>query len=266
MKKPKISVLLCAYNPDKKQLQQAVESIVEQSFGDWEMILYDDGSDSAYIESISQIAAMDQRICYIRNSNHHSLAYGLNESMKRAKGEYLARMDADDISHPMRFEKQYTFLEEHDEYMWVGSNISTMDNAGYIWGERHYSAVPSGKEFLDYSPYAHPSVMIRKEALLRYGGYRIEKNPNRAEDYELFMRLHAAGERGFNIQENLLDYRESLEGYKKRTLYYYIQEMLVRFEGFRSLGILKPGTFIYVLKPLAVWLLPNRWIYAIKRG
>ena len=78
------------------------------------------------------------------------------------------------------------------------------------------------------------------------------------------MRLHAAGEQGYNLQENLLNYREYEEAYKKRTLKFQWQEMLVRFEGFYRLKILKPKTFCYVLKPLMVWAMPNKLIYALK--
>ena len=265
MKEPQISVLLCVYNPDKEQLRQAVESIIGQTFTQWEMILYDDGSDSAYKNDIYEMSCLDDRIRYVRNDVHHSLAHGLNEAMKIAKGKYLARMDADDISHPERFEKQFRFLEEYTQIMWVGSNIFTIDDSGNKWGERRFSKSPEKKEFLKFSPYAHPSIIIRRKELLDYGGYKTGEHPYRSEDYELFMRLHAAGERGVNLQEFLLDYRESEQDYKKRTLYFQLQEMLIRLEGFKRLGILNPFTFVYVIKPVIVWLIPNKLIYAIKR-
>ena len=82
MEKPKISVLLCVYNPDKKQLYEAVKSIVGQTYTDWEMILYDDGSEEPCKEWIYQMSYLDSRIRYVRNENHYSLAHGLNESIK----------------------------------------------------------------------------------------------------------------------------------------------------------------------------------------
>ena len=264
MQKPLISVLLCVYNPEKEQFREAVNSIVEQTFTRWEMILYDDGSDEEYKEFIHEISCQDSRIRYVRNEKHKYLAYGLNEAMKLAKGRYLARMDADDISHPERFEKQFAFLEEHTLFMWVGSNIFLMDELGCIWGERHYPKSPTKETFLSYSPYAHPTIMIRREELRRYGGYKTGQHPYRSEDYELFMRLTAAGEQGYNLQENLLSYREYEDAYKKRTLKFQWQEMLVRFEGFYRLKILNPKTFCYAVKPLMVWAIPNKLIYALK--
>ena len=264
MEEPLISVLLCVYNPDREQFREAVDSIIRQTFSKWEMILYDDGSDEEYKDFIHDVSYLDTRIRYIRNDRHNYLAYGLNEAMKLAKGKYLARMDADDISHPTRFSKQFKFLEEHSLFMWVGSNIFLMDELGCIWGERHYPKSPTKETFLSYSPYAHPTIMIRREELRRYGGYKTGQHPYRSEDYELFMRLTAAGEMGYNLQENLLSYREYEDAYKKRTLKFQWQEMLVRFEGFCRLKILNPKTFCYVLKPLMVWAIPNKLIYALK--
>lgn len=265
MEEPLISVLLCVYNPDKEQFKEAVKSIIHQTFTEWEMILYDDGSDQEYKDDIYEISCLDNRIRYMRNDKHNYLAYGLNEAMKLARGKYLARMDADDISHPKRFEKQFKFLEEHSLFMWVGSNISLIDANGDNWGERHYSKSPTVEAFLKYSPYAHPTIMIHREKLLHYGGYKTGQHPYRSEDYELFMRLHAAGEQGFNLQENLLSYREYEEAYKKRTFQFQIQEVFVRAEGFYRLKILNPFTFLYVCKPLVVWLIPNKIIYALKK-
>lgn len=264
MDRPLISVLLCVYNPNKEQFREAVNSIIGQTFTEWEMILYDDGSEEEYKKFIHDISCLDTRIRYLRNEKHNYLAYGLNEAMKLAKGKYLARMDADDVSHPTRFEKQFKFLEEHSLFMWVGSNISVMDESGNIWGERRYPKSPGKEAFLKYSPYAHPTIMIRRGDLLRYGGYKTGQHPYRSEDYELFMRLHAAGEQGYNLQENLLNYREYEEAYKKRTLKFQYQEMLVRFEGFQRLKILNLKTFCYVLKPMIVWAIPNKLIYALK--
>lgn len=264
MDRPLISVLLCVYNPNKEQFHEAVNSIIGQTFTEWEMILYDDGSEEEYKKFIHDMSCLDTRIRYLRNEKHNYLAYGLNEAMKLAKGKYLARMDADDISHPTRFEKQFKFLEEHSLFMWVGSNIFVMDESGNIWGERRYPKSPGKVAFLKYSPYAHPTIMIRRKELLHYGGYKTGQHPYRSEDYELFMRLHAAGEQGYNLQENLLNYREYEEAYKKRTFKFQYQEMLVRFEGFHKLKILNPKTFGYVLKPMIVWAIPNKLIYALK--
>ena len=262
---PGISVLLCVHNPDKKELYQAVQSVIVQTFEDWEMILYDDGSDEAYEVFIYEISCLDARIRYVRNPVHHSLAYGLNQSLKIAAGEYAARMDADDISAPERFCRQLAFLESHRRYLWVGSNIALINAQGEIWGERHYPATPENRDFLKYSPYAHPAVMFRRKELLEFGGYFKGESACRGEDYELFMRLHGAGARGFNLQEILLHYRETESSYGRRKLRFQLQEAGIRFTGFRRMGIVTPKVFVYVIKPVVVWMAPKKMKLAIHK-
>ena len=262
MERVKISVLISVYNPENsRQLFQAVRSIISQTFSDWEMILYDDGSAKAYEPVIQKAAAMDSRIRYIRGKKNRGLAHALNAGLTLAKGEYIARMDGDDISKPERFAREYEFLESHPEYQWVGSNTELIDADGK-WAVRKMPEIPEKRDFLNYSPYIHPSVMFRKEVLLEYRGY---KESRRGEDYELFMRLHAAGLRGYNLQENLFQYREDAVTYGHRKYRYQIEEVGIRFAGFRSLGLLNPKTLPYVLKPLATGLVPNRLLASVKK-
>lgn len=265
MREPLISVILCVYNPQKEQLLQAVESMIHQTFTDWEMILYDDGSEESFDTMIREAAAKDRRIRHIRNIAHHSLAYGLNESIKLAAGSYIARMDGDDISYPTRLQKEYEFLEENPNYDFVGCNIVLIGETGEEWGIRTYPEIPQKKDFLRYSPYAHPSVLFRRLPLVEHGAYEKGENACRGEDYELFMRFHSEGVCGYNLQEPLLFYRESEASYKKRKLKYQLQEVTIRFRGFRKLKIKGPEKLFYLIKPLLTWLIPNRFLIAWKR-
>lgn len=256
MAETKISVCLSVYNPDENYLIQAVLSIIGQSFQEWEMLLYDDGSDEPGKEIIDTVSTLDSRIRLIRCEEHHSLAYGLNESIKQARGEYIARMDGDDIAHPKRLEMQSRFLDSHEEYMWAGSSVKLIDEKGTIWGEYHYPADPQINDFLPFSPYAHPSVMIRREQLIEHGGYISGHNPCRGEDYELFMRLYAEGARGYNLQEPYLYYRETKDSYKKRKLKFQLDEVGIRYQGFRKLGMRGPKVVPYIMKPLLTAMVP----------
>jgi len=258
---PEISVLLCVYRPAAAQLAEAVSSIIDQSFQSWEMILYDDGSGREYSRLLEDTAGMDLRIQLIRNPENRRLSGALNEALKLARGRYIARMDGDDLSQPERFRKQYDYLESHRETDWVGCNTYLMDNDG-IWGSRNVPERPQPKDFLPYSPYIHPAVMFRKEVLEQAGGYRLSR---RGEDYELFMRLTAAGCEGCNIQETLYIYREDKDSYSRRSYTTMVEEMKIRREGFRRLGILNLGTWIYVIKPLIVGLLPCGLQHKLKR-
>lgn len=256
MEKIKISVIMGIYNPqDKEQLNAAVLSIINQTMKEWELILCDDGSHTSYQPLIQEAIGLDDRIIRIRNKNNKGLGYSLNQCLSIAKGEYIARMDGDDMSEPERFQKQYDFLKAHKEYQWVGSNALLFDEQG-IWGEDKMPENPDRKDFLAYSPYIHPSVMFRASVLRKINGYPISEETRRCEDYELFMKLYQAGYRGYNIQEPLFRYRENIDTYKKRTLYSRIQEMKIRYRGFRNLGLLSPENVGYVIKPLAAGVVP----------
>lgn len=247
----KISVIMGIYNPlARMQLNEAITSIINQSFTEWELILCDDGSETAYVPLINEAADMDDRIIRIRNGTNKGLGYSLNQCLSIATGKYIARMDGDDISKPDRFQKEYDFLESHPEYQWVGSNSELFDERG-VWGIDKMPEKPESRDFLAYSPYIHPSVMFRKDVLRKVNGYPISEETRRCEDYELFMRLHKTGYQGYNIQEPLLQYREDENTYKKRTIQSRVQEMKIRYRGFKQLGILRPDTVAYVVRPLA---------------
>lgn len=262
----KISVIMGIYNPtDKNQLIQAVTSIVCQTFEAWEMIVCDDGSDEEHASMIQNVAGMDSRIRLIRNEKNRGLGYSLNQCLNLAEGAYIARMDSDDCSMPERFEKEYTFLESHKEYQWVGSNSELFDENG-VWGIDRMPEVPEAKDFLPYSPFIHPSVMFRKEVLRKAGGYPVSDLTRRCEDYELFMRLHASGKRGYNIQENLLQYREDKNTYKKRTFQSRIDEMRIRRSGFRRLGISASDALPYIIRPLAAGAVSPEFLRLIRQN
>ena len=255
----KISVITGVYNPNREKLMRAVRSIIAQTMKEWEMILYDDGSSIECREIIRDAAALDKRIYYVRNEKNRGLAYALNQCIRRAQGEYIARMDDDDESLPERFEKQYKFLETHQEYQWTGSNAELFDEDG-VWGIQKVTEIPRETDFLKYSPYIHPSVMFRKETLTKNYGYIPSGVTRRCEDYELFMRLHLRGYHGYNIQENLLLYREDKKAFEKRKMNFRMNEMMIRYRGFKRLGILKPATIPYVFRPIAGGVVPITWI------
>lgn len=260
---PEISVLMSVYNPkDKDSLFAAVYSIIAQSFESWEMILYDDGSDTDGAELIKEAAALDPRIVYAGGEENLGLGHGLNVSLALSRGKYIARMDGDDISRPGRFKKQYEFLESHPAYQWVGTNSELIDSDGR-WGVWKMPKEPGPRDFLKFSPYVHPSVMFRRGILEECGGYN--EDNRRAEDYDLFMRLHADGFKGYNLQEVLFCYREDRLAYSRRRFVFRIYEVGVRIRGFRRLGLLKFGNLGYVLKPVFVGLIPHGFLARIKR-
>lgn len=255
--KIEISVLMGVYNQkDRIALEQAVDSILQQTFYNFEFLIYDDGSCREEMLFLKELAKKDNRIRLLKGEVNQGLAYALNECLKEAKGIYIARMDADDMSDPERLKAQKEFLDKHTECAFVGLNAKLFDEQG-IWGIRNMVKQPSAKEFLKYSPYIHPSVMFRKTVLDEIKGYKVSKDTLRCEDYELFMRLYCMGHYGYNLQELLFSYRENRNWYDKRTLQQRMAEMKIRYQGFKAMGILNWKTFIYVIKPVIMSLIPK---------
>ena len=257
-KRPRISVIMGVYNQkDGQALKQAVDSVLHQTFGDFEFLIYDDGSDKEEAQFLKKLAKQDARIRLLRGEENKGLAHGLNECINSAKGDFIARMDGDDLCAPERFEKQLVFLEQHPEYAFAGCAANLFDADG-VWGVRTLAEQPKEKEFLKFSPYIHPSVMFRSSVLKEAGGYLVSQETRRCEDYELFMRLHCMGHYGYNMQEALFSYREDRQRYDKRTFVQRVAEMKIRYRGFRAMGILNGKNLIYVVKPIAVVVIPNR--------
>lgn len=250
-----ISVLMGTYNEKKEYVIRAIESILKQTYAEFEFIICDDASEEEFFQWLKEYCKKDERIILLRNEKNIGLAPTLNRCLDCAKSQYVARMDADDVSRKTRFEKQKAFLDENTDYALVGSNVLLIDeNAS--WGGRKLPANPEKNDFLFGSPFVHPAIMVRRSALVELSGYAEGKFACRTEDYELFMRLYAKGYKGHNLQESLFEYREERGSFQKRKYRYRINEARVRYRGFKSLDILQ-GHMLYVIKPLIVGLIPT---------
>ena len=261
---PLISVIMGVYNcKDKKMLLDSVQSIIDQTFKDWEFIICNDGSSNNTLEILDEIAKLDVRIKIISYDENHGLAYALNECLKHAKGKYIARQDDDDISYPDRLQKQYDFISNHNEYAIVGTCADVFDNGG-IWGAFMLEEYPAKNTFLWNSPFIHPSVLFEKDALIASEGYRVAKETRRCEDYDLFMRMYSLGYKGCNLQEKLYKYRILLDNGKYRPMKYRIDEAKVRYIGFKkmNLGI---KSIPYIVKPIIIGLIPQKLFRKIRK-
>ena len=261
---PEVSVLMGIYNePDRERVKRAIDSILDQTYSDLEFIICDDGSKPSFFLWLKEYCKKDERIRLLRNKTNGGLAKALNTCIDHASGKYLARMDADDYSAKDRIEKQISYLETHPGAAFVGCNVWLTDRKG-IWGKRKVETRPTKKSFLFTSPFVHPTVIFRREALQDAGGYSEDKGVLRTEDYELFMRLYAKGHAGNNLQECLFYYYEDPQVLSKRKYRYRINECKVRYQGFRELGILQ-GNIRYVIKPMVVGMIPGRVLQGIHR-
>jgi glycosyltransferase involved in cell wall biosynthesis len=182
---PKLSVILPVYNSEKF-LKESVESILRQDFSDFELIIIDDGS----IDTGPQIVEtfVDPRIKFFRPGKI-GLTKALNFGLSMATGAYIARMDADDISGPLRFSRQIGFLDTAVNVAAVGCWYYVIDAAGKIVAERKppRKAADIKKAFLFSAPIVHPAAMIRMSALQDIGGY--DETFIYAQDRDLFLRM-----------------------------------------------------------------------------
>jgi glycosyltransferase involved in cell wall biosynthesis len=201
-----VTVLLCTHN-DVRFLPQAVESIFAQTLGDFEFLVIDDGSSDGTAEYLTAVAGEDPRVRVLRNERNIGLTRSLNLGLASARGRLVARMDADDVSAPERLERQVAFLERHPDVGLVGSSRTLIDEQGTTLG--YARAVPDDLgirwKCLLGNPFAHPSVLIRREVLIRHG-LSYNESHRTAQDYELWPRVlrHV---KGANLEEPLLRYR-----------------------------------------------------------
>jgi len=252
---PKLSVISGAYNIGKcYSLKKSLESVLQQTFSDFEFIICDDGSTDNTAEILAEYASRDERIKLISNEKNLGLAASLNKCLELSSGEYIVRHDLDDYNDLERFGKQLCYMETHPEIAVLGTQVYLFDENG-VWGEENFPERVENKDFLFTSPYKHGSTMMRREPLLSVGGYRVAKETYRTEDYDLFMSLGALYE-GANLNEQLYYFCEDKQARRRRKYRYRIDEVKVRYRGFKKLGLMPRG-FIYVIKPLIVGLIPG---------
>lgn len=265
MEQPLVSVIMGVFNQwDEKILRESVNSILNQTYSKLEFIIWDDGSHPDAARLVQKLTELDKRILVAGKENNRGLAYSLNECIRHARGKYIARMDADDISKPSRIEKQVSFLETHPEYGWCGTGAELFDEHG-VWGNRLMPEIPQMRDYFRYSPFIHPSVMFRARLFDENTGYLASEETLRCEDYEIFMNLTGRGQQGYNLQETLFCYRETRDSYKKRKAEFRLKEAKIRYRNYKKMGWLFPVGWIYVLRPIAACLIPTKVLEFIKR-
>jgi glycosyltransferase involved in cell wall biosynthesis len=206
---PAVSVLMPVYDA-AAYVARAIESILGQTFGNFEFLIYDDGSTDGSIQIVEGYARRDPRIRLSRKP-HAGYAVWLREGVAAANAPFVARMDADDVARPTRLLRQVEFLERHPDCCVVGACVLRIDPDGQPIRE---FGVPLDHDSIERAlltgrgeALPHPAAMLRRDALLAAGSYRSEYEP--AEDLELFLRLAEHG-RLANLPEVLLEYRQHI--------------------------------------------------------
>ena len=194
---PLVSVVMATYNGEQF-IKEAIASVLEQTLKDFEFIIVDDGSTDTTAQIINTFE--DNRIQYLKKEKNSGIADSLNLGISRAKGNYIARMDDDDVCMPNRFKEQLKILEKNSGIILCGTGVNLIDGKTKMNPE-HSKDIKM--QMLFSNAITHPTVMIRKEALI---GYKYKPNKVPSEDYDLWSRLIWKGE-FYNIQTPLLFYR-----------------------------------------------------------
>jgi len=180
---PKISVIMSVFNGEK-YLREAIDSILSQTFTDFEFIIVNDGSTDNSLSIIKGYS--DRRIRLIDNEQNIGLTKSLNKVIKQARGEYIARQDADDISLPNRFEEQVRHFDQHPEVALLGTSAYRIDEQGRITGRVKVKEKP-GEDLLKRNQFNHGSTMFKRQVVIRLAGYN--ELFKYCQDYELWLRI-----------------------------------------------------------------------------
>ncbi len=211
---PTISVLMSVYNGEK-YLATAIDSILAQTYQDFEFIIINDASTDSSEQIVKSY--QDSRIIYLKNQTNLGLTKSLNFGIAQARGKYIARMDADDISLPERLAKQLTLMEEKPEVSVCGSFAQIINENGQNVGEIIHPTDPAeiNVRLHFYNCLAHPTVIIRREILNQVNNY--DDNYHRSQDFNLWHKIILNQGSFFNISEKLIKYRQHKENISLQT-------------------------------------------------
>lgn len=218
IRQPLVSVVIPAYNAEK-YIGEAIESILNQTFKDFELIIYDDGCKDNTVSIIKRYK--DDRIILLRGNINRGVMYGLNQGLEVAKGKYIAMLDSDDVAHPERLQKEVDYLDAHDNVVLVGTRIEKKKDG--VICEQPVSPVRTGNQIrfellFENGSIAHSSFMVRRAILdqyhLRYEIFHY------VQDYHLLTRISRCGDLAC-LEETLVTYRvheQQATNYRSRRM------------------------------------------------
>ncbi len=254
---PRVSIILPTYNR-VDMLEKSIESVFEQSFGDWELIIIDDASTDETQSRMTALAQRENRVNYMRipRITGKGISEYLNIGLRNAKGEYIARIDDDDVwCHKEKLKIQINFLDAHDEYVLVGGGVIMVDNNGRELFK--YLKKETDEEIRNFAlfsnPFSHATVMFRKDIALKLGGY---KNMKHVEDMDLWLRMGNSG-KFYNFPEYFMTYmaagqnKSFLEQRENsRTVVNVVRMYGKNYPNFRKAFLLNYTQYLYSFLPV----------------
>lgn len=253
---PILSVIMSVYN-QAEYLSSSIESILKQSFRDFEFIIINDGSSDESQEILESYAKKDSRIKVFSQGNK-GLTKSLNIALDYAEGRYIARQDADDLSHPKRFERQLEFFKENSEHVLLSTAFEEIDLAGKVviekFPKQNFCDQKIRKKISCFNPIAHSSAMFK--AFDARGKVYYDESYRYSQDYALWVYLlNFSGNKAAILSDLLLQKRQGLKmiSVKKRReqLYFSIRAKLQAWK----LGLMNPKYYLLLLKDCLVYSL-----------
>lgn len=260
---PKVSVLMSVYNGDRF-LKESIDSILSQTFTDFEFIIVNDASTDKTPDILKSYSFRDPRIKIITNEVNLGLTKSLNVGIRNSKGEYVARLDAGDISEKDRLLKEVKFLDDNLEYVLVGTGVLFVDSDDRVIKEIKVITENEKikRNLIKHNQFIHSSIMIRREVLEKVGLYNEEWKY--AQDYELYFRLCRYGKVA-NLPDYLVKYvvyENSITRKKNRKQISF--SVRARVEAIIR-GDYPFWNYIYILAPLIGMILPYKLKEKIKK-
>tara|TARA_R110002167_G_scaffold168187_1_gene365821 strand:- start:870 stop:1640 length:771 start_codon:yes stop_codon:yes gene_type:complete len=238
-------------------IEACIDSVLAQSFHDFEFVICDDGSVDNSLKIIEAYRNMDDRVIVLSNKINMGLAFSLNRCIDESVSDFLIRQDADDISKRERFYKQFYFIKSHLDVSVVGTAVELIES-GKVWGKISWPEQPRLRGWIHGPQVVHPSCIMRRMDIIEVGKYDV--NALRVEDLDLWYRLLAANKKIINMSEELYQFTWGRQDYSRKKFKDRLVESVYRYRGYRKLRA-PLWSYFYVAKPLLLGLVPRCFIF-----
>ena len=251
---PLVSVVIPTYNCER-YIKQCLESLLSQTYKNIEIIVCDDCStDSTF--SILREYESKGAIILLKNEKNKRQAYSRNRCIRKASGDYIIMQDGDDFAEASRVELLLSILLKED-VDFVGSDCFLFDDKGKYDLLANKVEYPKKEDFYWNLPFAHASIMFRRECLDSVGAYKVSKRTKRGEDMDMLFRMYAKGYKGKNLFIPLYNYRVDKDTYSRRDFQSRKDECIIRFYGYKINHILFPIGWLFVFKPILAQIIQS---------
>lgn len=249
---PRVSVVMPVYN-GSKYLRESLMSVINQTYKDWECIIYDDNSSDDSAAIINSIIKENDQFIYLHSDQNVGAAEARNKCINVARGEYIAILDCDDIAFEDRFSQQVDFLDQNSQYDFVGSNVIYFGEGLKSYESTYKPFEIKNVSFRSGMPIVHSTLMIKKSLIVEVGKY---PNFRRVQDYAMLMNVSANGSIGYLLQPVMVKYRIDEGNYKRRTIKSRIIEVKIRLQGYKKMNY-PLNHYLYAFKPLLSAVIPT---------